>query len=110
VGLLAEDVTIRVAVHDQPMQGREVASFLFGVLREELGSIDVTGELVEGDHAVVFFETRIRAVAAQGLNVLELEGNTVRELTVYFRPLEALQLISEVIGARMAQQFGEIER
>ncbi len=32
---LAEDVIIRVAVHDQPLQGKEVAEFLFGVLQEE---------------------------------------------------------------------------
>jgi hypothetical protein len=33
---LADDVVIRVAVHDAPMHGKEIADFLFGVLAEEL--------------------------------------------------------------------------
>ena len=108
VGTLADDVTIRVAVHDEPMQGREVASFLFGVLREELGAVEVTGEIVEGERAVVLFETEIQGLAAQGVNVVEAEGGEVREITVYFRPLSALQRVAEVIGARMAERFGAL--
>jgi len=108
VGTLADDVTIRVAVHDEAMQGREVASFLFAVLSEELGSMDVTGEIVEGERAVVLFETEIRGLAAQGVNVVEASGETVQEITVYFRPLPALQRIAEVIGARMAERFGAL--
>ena len=105
--LLAEDVVIRVAVHDAPMRGRPVARFLFGVLVEELRPPVVTGEITEGQRAVVLFETRIGDVGAQGLNVLELEnGGTVRDLTVFFRPLPALQRIAEVVGARMAERFG----
>ena len=108
VGTLAEDVTIRVAVHDEPMQGREVAFFLFGVLREELGAMEVTGEIVDGERAVVLFETEIQGLAAQGVNVVEAGGGTVREITVYFRPLPALQRIAEVIGARMAARLGSL--
>ena len=109
VGLLADDVTIRVAVHDEAMQGKETARFLFGVLREELGSIDVTAEIVEGDRAVVLFETELGGTPAQGLNVLDSSAGQIRDLTVFFRPLPALQLVGEVIGARMAEQFGALE-
>ena len=55
VRMLADDVTIRVAVHDEAMHGAETARFLFGVLSKELGHIDVTGEIVEGDRAVILF-------------------------------------------------------
>ena len=106
VGTLSDDVTIRVAVHDAPMQGRQVASFLFGVLGEELVSMDVKSEIVEGERAVVLFETEIQGLAAQGVNVVEAGDGKVREITVYFRPLPALQRIAEVIGARMAERVG----
>ena len=33
---LSDDVTIRVAVHDQPLLGKDTAAFLFGVLTQEL--------------------------------------------------------------------------
>ncbi len=107
VGCLAEDVVIRVAVHDAPMQGAGIARFLFGVLAEELGPLRPSGELVEGRTAVVLFETSIGDTAAQGLNVVRLdESGAVRELTVFFRPLAALAAIAEAVGARMADRFG----
>ncbi len=104
---LADEVVIRVAVHDAPMEGKQVADFLFGVLSEELGDVAVTEEILEGDKAVVLFETSIQDLEAQGLNVLHFDDSgRIRDLTVFFRPLASLTLVSEVIGARMAAQFG----
>lgn len=106
---LHDEVVIRVAVHDEPMQGKQTADFLFGVLREELDDLRLTDEIVERDKAVVLFDAALRGQPAHGLNVVRLdEDGLVGELTVFFRPLATLQLISEVIGARMAQQFGEL--
>lgn len=104
---LTDDVVIRVAVHDEPMEGRGVAEFLFGVLREELAPPRVTDEIVEGGCAVVLFETEIQGARAQGLNVLRFgDDGRIRDLTVFFRPLESLARIGEVVGQRMAAQFG----
>ena len=104
---LTDDVVIRVAVHDAPMQGRPVAEFLFGVLAVELAQPQVTDEIVEGPSAVVMFDTEIRGQAAQGLNVVRHDdAGLVADLTVFFRPLPALATIAEVVGARMAEQFG----
>ncbi len=41
------------------MRGKEIADFVFGVLAEELAAVTVTDEIVEGDTAVVLFETSI---------------------------------------------------
>ena len=110
VASLSDDVVIRVAVHDQPMQTKLVAEFLFGVLAEELGDLRVTKEIVEGDTAVVLFETSIGDRAAQGLNVVEQdEAGQVRDLTVFFRPLEALERIAQVVGGHMEKRFGAIQ-
>ena len=104
---LADDVLIHVAVHDQPMRGKEIAGFLFGVLAEELGAVTVTDEILEGDTAVVLFETSIGEHTAQGLNVVRLDdAGVIRELTVFFRPLAALTRIAELVGGRMADRFG----
>src|SRR5215210_5175293 len=99
VAALADDVVIMVAVHDAPMVGKDIARFLFGVLSEELGPLHATDEIVEDAKAVVSFETSIGEHAAQGLNVIELdETGAIRRLTVFFRPLESLQRIAEVVG------------
>ncbi len=104
---LADDVVIYVAVHDAPMQGKNVADFLFAVLREELGDVTITDEIVEGKRAVVLFETSIGETRAQGVNVIRLApSGKIQELTVFFRPLAALSRIAEVVGVRMAERFG----
>ncbi len=77
------------------------------VLAEELGDMRISDEIVEDDRAVVLFETSIGERTAQGLNVVRFdEAGLVGVLTVVFRPLAALALIAEVVGARMAQRFG----
>lgn len=107
VDQLSEDVIIRVAVHDSPMHGRDIARFLFGILGEELSPPTVTGEIVEDDTAVVLFETSIRGAAAEGVNVIRItDTGRIRELTVFFRPLQSLAVIADVVGARMTERFG----
>jgi hypothetical protein len=107
VASLSDEVTIRVAVHDQPLQGKDTAAFLFGVLTQELTPFRLVGEIVEGDQSVVMFQTTLHGQHADGLNVVTFApDNRVSELTVFFRPLSALQLIAEVIGSHMAQRCG----
>jgi hypothetical protein len=107
VASLSDDVTIRVAVHDEPLLGKGTAEFLFGVLTQELTPFELVDELVEGQKSVVLFETSLRAERASGLNVVRIGSDgLVAELTVFFRPLAALQLVSQVIGTHMAERFG----
>jgi SnoaL-like protein len=104
---MSDDVTIRVAVHDNPLQGKEVARFLFGVLLEELTPFQVTQEIVEGSDSVVLFHTTVREMPVHGLNVVERsDADLVSQLTVFFRPLPALGMIGEVIGKHMEARFG----
>ncbi len=106
VDQLADDVTIRVAAHDAPMHGRDIARFLFDVLGEELSPPVVTGEIAEDALAVVLFKTSIRGTPAEGVNVIRVaETGRIAELTVFFRPLPALAVIAEVVGGRMAERF-----
>ena len=106
----SDEVTIRVAVHDEPLRGKDTAGFLFGVLTHELSPFELAGEIVEGDSSVVLFETSLRGERAHGLNVVAYRPDgLVGELTVFFRPLAVLQLIAEVIGGHMARRFGPPE-
>jgi hypothetical protein len=107
---LSDDVTIRVAVHDEPLRGKDTAGFLFEVLTHELTPFELVQEIAEGDSSVVLFETSLRGVRAHGLNVVAYESpGLVGNLTVFFRPLAALQLIADVIGGHMARRFGDPE-
>jgi ketosteroid isomerase-like protein len=107
VAALSDDVIINVAVHDEPLRGKDTAAFLFGVLTQELAPFQLTGEISEGDTSVILFETALRGRRVHGLNVVTYRaGGLAGEVTVFFRPLAALQLVAEVIGGHMAQRFG----
>ena len=85
----------------------DIAAFLFGVLTQELTPFRLVGEIVQGAQSVVLFQTTLRGQRADGLNVVTAGHDAlVSELTVFFRPLAALQLIADVIGGHMAQRFG----
>lgn len=104
---LAEDVVIYVAVHDDPLPGKAVAQFLFGVLADELGDLTISDEILEADRAAITFETSIGDTRTQGLNVARFnEAGAINELTVFFRPLAALDQIARIVGAHMETQFG----
>jgi hypothetical protein len=73
---LSDDVTIRVAVHDELLRSEDTAGFLFGALTQELTPFELVGEIVEGDRSVVLFETSLGGDWAHVLNVVayQLDG------------------------------------
>ena len=108
----AEDIVVHVAVHDQPVQGREATKFLFGVLGEIFEHFTVTRifHSEDGREAVLLFDVHVGGRAAQGMNhiVAEDDDGDITELVVMFRPLQVLQQIAETVGPRMAAEFGDL--
>lgn len=92
---IVESLSDEVAVHDEPPRGKDTATFLFGVLTQELAPFELTEEIVVGGKSVVLFDTSLRGQRAHGLNVATCQpGRLVTELTVFFRPLAAMQLVA----------------
>jgi hypothetical protein len=60
VACLSDDVTIRVAVHDEPLRGKETAAFLFGVLTQELTPFELVDEIWEDEKSVILFDSSLR--------------------------------------------------
>ena len=108
---LADDVVLHVAVHDAPVRGIRPAGFLFSVLMTYFDGFRVLEE-VGGDAAtVVLFRTGLDGYAgeAEGVNVLRFDDNgLIKELTVFLRPLAALQATADHVGPRMAEKFGQL--
>lgn len=102
---MAEDVTLRVAVHDAPFQGRGAAGqILTAVLDGALHDIEAV-ETIEGSGAaVLMFTTRVAGYPgrAEGLLVIRPDGSgRIADLTVYLRPLAALAALAEEMGHRL---------
>jgi len=105
VGILAEDVTLHVAVHDEPICGRPAASHvLSAVLAGALHDIEVT-ETTEGPGpSVLMFSARVADHPGRATGLLVVrpdEDSRISDLTVFLRPLSALQALAEEMGRRL---------
>ncbi len=105
VETMAEDVTLRVAVHDAPFQGRAAAGqILTAVLAGALHDIEAV-ETIEGpDAAVWMFTTGVVGYPsrADGLLVVRTDAdNRISDLTVFLRPLAALSALADEMGRRL---------
>jgi len=105
VKTMADDVTLRVAVHDQPFEGRPAAAQILGaVLDGVLHDIEVSETIDGHDAAVLMFTTQVAEFPgrADGLLVVRSEpGGRISDLTVFLRPLAALQALAEEMGRRL---------
>ena len=102
--ILAEDVTLRVAVHDQPFHGRHAAAhILAAVLDGALRDITATGR-IEHDPGILMFTAGVAGYRgrADGLLVARVDpSGRIADLTVFLRPLAALQALAEEMGRRL---------
>jgi hypothetical protein len=101
---LADDVTLRVAVHDEPFVGRDAAAFVLRtVLAGALHGIEITETFGEQPQ-VIGFRARVAGYLdpADGLLLARPEADgRIADLTVYLRPLPALQALADEMGRRL---------
>lgn len=104
--MLADDVTLRVAVHEEPFEGRAAArQILDTVLDGVLHGITTRETIGHGrDAAALLFTAQVagRPGPADGLLVVRpADGGPIRDLTVFLRPLGALGELAAEMGRRL---------
>ncbi len=105
VETLSDDVTLRVAVHDEPFEGLPAATHILReVLDGALSDIEVV-ETIDGHHAaVLMFRAGVarHPGRADGLLVVRPDrAGRIAEMTVFLRPLTALQALADEMGRRL---------
>lgn len=105
VETMAEDVTLRVAVHDAPFEGRAAASqILTAVLDGALHDVKIVEKIEGPGPAIPMFTTGVAGYPgrADGLLVIRPDGSGgISDLTVYLRPLAALAALADEMGRRL---------
>lgn len=105
VETLADDVTLRVAVHDEPFEGRAAAAQVLGtVLDGPLHDIEVTETIDGDDAAVLMFGAQVSGYSGRGDGLLVVRtdpSEKISDLTVFLRPLAALQALAGEMGRRL---------
>lgn len=101
---LTDDVTLRVAVHDEPFAGHAAASFVLrAVLAGALHDIEITEAFGDAPQ-VIGFRARVAGHPdpADGLLLARPDPTgRIADLTVYLRPLPALQALAGEMGRRL---------
>ena len=101
---LTDDVTLRVAVHDEPIVGRAAAAgVLRPVLAGALHDIEIT-ESHGGTPQVIGFRARVAGHPdpAEGILLARPDASgRIADLTVYLRPLPALQALADEMARRL---------
>jgi hypothetical protein len=111
-GALAADVRLHSPTLSAPVEGRDRARMIFGILVELFEDFVYTRVLAgdAGDPAagiasthVLIFRCRVGTEAIEGVDVLDVDENDeIVALTVFIRPLAGLQALSTAIAARIA--------
>lgn len=105
VDTLADHVVLRVAVHAEPFEGKPTAAAIIGaVLDGVMRDIQVAESLVDGANTVTVFSTRIADHPGRADGLLLARSDVwgrIVELTVFLRPLAALQALADEMGRRL---------
>jgi len=98
----AEPVFRSPAVH-QPYEGRDAMRAVLGAVVQVFEDFRYTGQVEDGDTAVLIFEARVGDKQVGGVDILTFDGDgKISELMVMIRPLRGL----EALVAQMAEKLG----
>jgi SnoaL-like domain len=99
---LREDVVLHSPILFRGFEGREIVSQVLTHVAATLEGLTYTDELVEGDTVCLRFKAQVGDRELEGIDFLELDDDgKVAELTVFMRPLSAINAFNEQMKARL---------
>ena len=103
--LLADDVVFHSPVVHTPQRGKAITTmYLQGALHVLGGeSFTYVKQVLDGDTAVLEFETTVDGIHVNGVDIITCDSSgRIVEFTVMLRPLKAINLVHERMGAMLA--------
>jgi len=100
--VLRDDVVLHSPILFRGFEGREIVTGVLTHVAATLEDFRYTDELAEGDTVVLRFEARVGDRELEGIDFLELDADgRVAGLTVFMRPMSALEAFNEQMAARL---------
>jgi len=114
--LLADDVTLYSPIMSTPQHGRQITKMYVDAAAATLAGAHpnpgepasesgfrYTKELLDGDTAILEFETTIEGTHINGVDIIRIDPNgKIIEIRVMIRPARALQVVQEHMSAAIA--------
>jgi hypothetical protein len=102
VETLREDVVLHSPILFRGFEGREVVSTVLTHVSATLEDLTYTDELSDGRTVALRFKAKVGDREVEGLDFLELdEEGKIAELTVFMRPLSAINAFNERMTERL---------
>jgi hypothetical protein len=99
---LSEDVVLHSPILFRGFEGREIVVQVLTHVAATLEDFRYTDELTEEGTVALRFKARVGDRELEGIDFLELDDEgRVRELTVFMRPMSALNAFNEQMAARL---------
>lgn len=99
---LREDVVLHSPILFRGFEGREIVGQVLTHVAATLEDLTYTDELAEGNTVCLRFKAKVGDRELEGIDFLELDGDgRVTELTVFMRPLSAINAFNEQMKARL---------
>ena len=99
---LREDVVLHSPILFRGFEGREIVSQVLTHVAATLEDLTYVDELVDGSTVCLRFKARVGERELEGIDFLELdEDGKVAELTVFMRPLSAINAFNEQMKQRL---------
>ncbi|MCA0145376.1 nuclear transport factor 2 family protein [Blastococcus sp. LR1] len=115
--LLADDVVFYSPVVYTPQRGKEITTGYLEAATKSLAGGDPGGvftyvkEVLAGDTAVLEFETSVAGKYVNGVDIIRCDdAGRIVEFRVMMRPLQAIQVVHEEMGRRLAAGVQEVSR
>lgn len=105
-GLLADDVVFYSPIVYTPQRGKDITTMYLQAAAQTLpgdGAFRYTKQVLAGDVAVLEFETTVGGKYVNGVDIIRCDdAGLIVEFRVMLRPLQAINLVHEQMGAMLA--------
>lgn len=105
---LRKDVVLHSPILFRGFEGRDLVIAVLTEVAATLEDLQYTDELHEGDTVALRFKAQVEDRELEGIDFLELDADGhVAELTVFMRPLSAVNRFNERMTERLEASRGE---
>ena len=99
---LREDVVLHSPILFRGFEGREIVGQVLAHVAATLADLTYVDEVQEGDSVVLRFKAQVGELELEGIDYLTLDADgRVADLTVFMRPLKAVNAFNEQMKARL---------
>ena len=99
--ILADDVVFHSPVVHTPQAGKSITTLYLSAASDVLGGekFHYLREVVDGNHAILEFQTEIDGIAINGVDMISFDENgLINDFKVMVRPLKAINLVHQKMG------------